>query len=173
MNVAGNSGPKPVVNWKGKPYSVSHFCPAVVLLVEQKVADMVYADADALTGRAKERQLKYADEAVGAGQHRYGESLFNRRVGTLRGSPLFLWACVAHNHPEFTPDDARRMAENSPLETSRAMRQVEPDFFAELVRLGAMSADQMTQAAEMRAAEGERLEAKFSPPAGSEGTPNS
>lgn len=171
MDIAGNSGPKPVVTFGGKAYSFSYFCPAVVTLLESAVVDLAYADADALTGRAKERALAAVDAAVVAGQHRYGEVLFNRRAGTLRGSPLVLWASVAHNHPEFTLDQAREMATAHPVETARALARVEPGFFAELVRLGAMSADQMA------AVLGKRAEqvagTNQASPAGSENTPPS
>lgn len=139
MNVAGNLGPKPVVLWDGKPYSLSFFCPAVVVRMVAAVVDQCYAAVDAIgSPRARARAEKALNDRVSVGHHEYGESLFRERVGTLRGSPLLLWACVADNHPEFTFDDAHRMARESSNDVARALLLIEPGFFEELFRLGAL-----------------------------------
>jgi hypothetical protein len=136
LNVAGNLGPKPVVTWQGKPYTLSFFCPAVVTLIEGKVVELAYAEADALPESVRGRQVAAVTEAVRAGQHRFGESMFQERTGSRRGSVLTLWGCIAHNHPDFTVEQATQLAVDERAAVERATAEVTPSFLDELVRLG-------------------------------------
>lgn len=127
----GNAGALPVINYKGKAYSVAYATPKAVQRVEQEVAAQAWANVQGLKGVAGYEEMKAETlKGIQSRQHAFAAPLYTAAIDGPDGWPLMLWGCVAERHPEVKLDDVRGMFRDAADDVDLALAVVGGGFFS-------------------------------------------
>ena len=171
-DLLGNAGPKPTITWRGKTYTASLCCPAVVALMEREVLKDLVATITELQKQVQEvpeleehlaPQIALLQSHIGGRKWAYMQTYYQQAMGKSQFQPLQLWAMIADNHKEITLGEAMEMVAEEPEQVMTAMGVADPGFFELLAKTSGLSKANTsklmatTQAARVRASQALRM----------------
>jgi hypothetical protein len=173
-DLLGNAGPKPTITWRGKVYTASLCCPAVVSLMEREVLKDLVASIKDLQKLAEDvpeladelnPQIALLQSHIGGRKWSYMQTYYQQAMGKTQFQPLQLWAMVADNHKEFTLGEAMELVSEEPEQVMTVMGVADPGFFELLAKTSAISKENarktMIQVQEARAKACQALKTHF------------